>query len=145
MGSTPLVCAGSRRYFERHGTPSTPADLVGHNCLVYGGGAEARNWPFAGPQGRFSVPVRGNLSSSSIEALRAGVLAGVGIGMFPRIVLADELQHPEVVTVLDDYVREARDISLVWPRRRLVPARVRRATDFFAAALLPLVQVEPRS
>ncbi len=139
VGSTPLVCAGSRRYFERCGMPKTPADLVDHNCLVYGGESEAGNWPFVGPQGRFSVPVRGNLSSNSIETLRAGVLAGVGIGMFARIALADELRLPDVITVLDDYVKEARDISLVWPRRRFVPARVRRATDFFATALLPLV------
>lgn len=144
VGSTPLVCAGSRRYFERRGTPGNPADLVHHNCLIYGEGTEAGSWPFVGPQGRFSVPVRGNLSSNSIETLRAGVLAGVGIGMFARIALADELRRPDVVTVLDDYVREAREISLVWPRRRLVPARVRRATDFFATALLPLVQRELR-
>lgn len=139
LGSTPLVCAGSRRYFERYGIPNTPADLVDHNCLVYGGETDAGNWPFVGPQGRFSVPVRGNLSSNSIETLRAGVLSGVGIGLFTRIALADELRHPEVITVLDDYVKEARDISLVWPQRRFVPARVRRATDFFATALLPLV------
>ena len=139
VGSTPLVCAGSRRYFERYGMPKTPADLAGHNCLVYGGEAEAGNWPFVGPQGRFSVPVRGNLSSNSIETLRAGVLAGVGIGLFTKIALADELRHSEVITVLDDYMKEARDVSLVWPRRRLVPARVRRATEFFATALLPLV------
>ena len=141
VGSTPLVCAGSRGYFERYGMPNTPADLVDHNCLVYGGEAEAGSWPFAGPQGRFSVPVRGNLSSNSIETLRAGVLAGVGIGLFTKIVLADELRHSEVISVLDDYMPEARDISLVWPRRRFVPARVRRATEFFAAALLPLVSV----
>src|ERR1700679_228552 len=30
---TPLVCVGSRRYFEQHGIPKTPAELVNHNCL----------------------------------------------------------------------------------------------------------------
>ena len=132
---TPLVCVGSRRYFEQHGMPRTPADLVNHNCLLYGGLTESANWPFVGPQGRFSVSVRGNLSSNSVETIRAGVLSGVGIGLFAKVSLADELRHPDVITVLDEFMGDARDVSLIWPKRRFVPARVRRATDFFAAAI----------
>jgi DNA-binding transcriptional LysR family regulator len=135
VAGTQLVCVGSRRYFKKHGTPKTPAELVDHNCLVYGGMAGSASWPFVGPNGRFSVTVRGNLSSNSVETIRAGVLAGVGIGLFTRISLAAELRHADVVTILDDYLSECRDISLVWPKRRLVQARVRRVTDFFGVAL----------
>lgn len=136
VSGTPLVCVGSRRYFERHGTPKTPAELVKHNCLVYGGLIESIDWPFVGPEGRFSVSVHGNLSSNSVETIRAGVLAGVGIGLFARVSLTEELRHPDVVTILDDFLRESRDVSLIWPKRRYVPTRVRRVTDFLAAALL---------
>ncbi|MGI4811968.1 MAG: LysR family transcriptional regulator [Janthinobacterium lividum] len=136
VATTPLVCVGSRHYFEQHGIPKTPAELVDHNCLLYGGLIESANWPFVGPAGRFSVAVRGNLSSNSVETIRTGVLAGVGIGLFAKVSLADELQHPDVITVLDEFIGDVRDVSLIWPKRRFVPARVRRATDFFAAALL---------
>ncbi|RKE37485.1 DNA-binding transcriptional LysR family regulator [Paraburkholderia sp. BL23I1N1] len=135
VASTPLVCVGSRRYFEQYGIPRTPAELVDHNCLLYGGLTESANWPFVGPEGRFSVSVRGNLSSNSVETIRTGVLAGVGIGLFAKVSLADELRHPDVITILDEFISDARDVSLVWPKRRFVPARVRRATDFFAKAL----------
>ncbi|MGX6998314.1 LysR family transcriptional regulator [Caballeronia sp. KNU42] len=135
VASTPLVCVGSRRYFEQRGIPKTPAELVDHNCLLYGGLMESADWPFVGPKGRFSVSVRGNLSSNSVETIRAGVLAGVGIGLFAGVSLADELGHPDVISVLDEFIADARDISLIWPRRRYVPARVRRVTDFFATAL----------
>jgi len=135
VASTPLVCVGLRRYFEQRGIPKTPAELVDHNCLLYGGLMESVNWPFVGPEGRFSVSVRGNLSSNSVETIRAGVLAGVGIGLFAKVSLADELQHPDVITILEEFISDVRDVSLIWPKRRYVPARVRRATDFFAAAL----------
>jgi len=135
VASTPLVCVGSRRYFEQRGMPKTPAELVDHNCLVYRGLTEPTHWPFVGPEGRFSVSVRGNLTSNSIETIRAGVLAGVGVGLFARISLADDLRHPDVITVLDEFIGDARDISLIWPRRRFVPARVRQVTDFFAEAI----------
>ena len=135
VASTPLVCVGSRSYFEQHGIPQTPAELVDHNCLLYGGLTELADWPFVGPEGPFSVSVRGNLSSNSVETIRAGVLAGVGIGLFAKVSLADELQDPDVITILDEYLSEARDVSLIWPKRRFVPVRVRRATEYFAKAL----------
>ena len=135
VASTPLVCVGSRRYFEQRGMPKTPGELVDHNCLLYRGLTESTHWPFVGPEGRFSVSVHGNLTSNSIETIRAGVLAGVGIGLFAKISLADDLRHPDVITVLDEFIGDARDISLIWPRRRFVPARVRQVTDFFAEAI----------
>ena len=135
VASTPLVCVGSRRYFRDHGTPETPTDLVDHNCLIYGGLREAANWPFVGPDGTFSVSVRGNLSSNSIETIRTGVLAGIGIGLFTEASLVGELSHPDIVTILDAFVRGVRDVNLVWPKRRFVPARVRHTTEFFAEAI----------
>jgi DNA-binding transcriptional LysR family regulator len=135
VAGTPLVCVGSRSYFEKRGIPKTPAELVYHNCLLYGGLTELANWPFVGPQGQFSVTVRGNLSSNSVETIRAGVLSGVGIGLFAKVSLADELRHPNVITILGEFLSDVRDVSLVWPKRRYVPARVRRVTDFFAEAI----------
>jgi len=132
VAGSSLVCAGSRDYFARRGTPRTPDELREHNCLIYG---DLTEWSFIGPGGPVSVPVRGNLSSNSAETILAGVKAGVGIGMFNRASLVGELRHSDVLTVLDEFVNEPRDISLVWPKRRFVPERVRRATNFFAKAL----------
>jgi len=132
VAGTSLVCVGSRRYFDRHGTPTVPEDLANHNCLIYD---DMTRWPFVGPKGKFSLPVKGNLSSNSVETILACVLGGVGIGMFHRASLVGELKHPDIMTVLDAFMNEARDVSLIWPKRRFVPARVRRVTDFFAAAL----------
>jgi len=132
VAGTSLVCAGSRAYFKRHGVPKTPADLADHNCLIYG---QMTEWMFSGPEGRVSIPVRGTLSSNSVETILAGVMGGVGIGLFHRASLVGEFQTAEVITVLEEFVSEPRDVSLVWPKRRFVPTRVRCATDFLATAL----------
>jgi DNA-binding transcriptional LysR family regulator len=142
---TPLVCVGSRGYFEKRGIPKTPAELADHNCLLYRGLTESVNWPFVGPEGPFNVSVRGNLSSNSVETIRTGVLAGVGIGLFAKVSLTNELSHPDVITVLDDFVQGVRDVSIVWPKRRFVPARARSVTDFFAKALLQRLGDDPRT
>jgi DNA-binding transcriptional LysR family regulator len=135
VAGTPIVCVGSRRYFARRGAPRTPAELVDHNCLLYGEQRESADWIFEGPEGRQAVRVRGNLSSNSVETIRAAVLAGVGIGQMTRASLSGELSHPDIVTALDAFATLVLDVSLIWPKRRFVPARVRRTTDYFADAL----------
>ena len=130
--TTSLVCVGSRRYFEQHGMPATPEDLVNHNCIIFNG---IENWTFAGPDGKFSVRVSGNLSSNTVESLLYAVQAGIGIGMFYRASLVGDLRSPDIVTILDEFVAETRDVSLIWPNRKFISARVRKVTDFFATAL----------
>jgi len=134
VSTTSLVCVGSRRYFEQHGVPKVPDDLRHHNCLIFNG---MDNWTFTGPRGAFQVRVSGNLSSNTVEAILSGVQDGVGIGMFYRASLVGALQSPDIVTVLDEFIAETRDVSLVWPNRRFISARVRHVTDYFAAALGP--------
>jgi DNA-binding transcriptional LysR family regulator len=129
---TSLVCVASRGYVERHGMPRTPADLAHHNCLIY---KDMRAWPFTGPDGKFSVPVSGNLSSNTVETILSAVQAGVGIGMFYRASLVGDLAGEDILTVLDEFMVETRDVSLIWPNRKFISARVRQVTDFFAAAL----------
>ncbi len=130
--TTSLVCAGSRRYFAQHGTPKTPEDLVHHNCIVFNG---AEQWAFKGPRGKLNVRVSGNLAANTVDAILSAVRDGVGIGMFYGASLTDEFREAGVVTVLDEFISETRDVSLIWPSRKFVPARVRQVTEFFALAL----------
>jgi DNA-binding transcriptional LysR family regulator len=130
--STSIVCAGSRRYFERHGMPAVPEDLRHHNCLIYNG---VDDWTFAGPDGTRTVHVSGNLSSNTVETILSAVRDDVGIGRFYGASLAGALRSPDIVTVLDDFVNETRDVGLVWPNRRFISAKIRQVSDFFATAL----------
>lgn len=129
---TSLVCVGSRGYFERHGTPKTPEDLTRHNCLIFNGMID---WAFEGPEGKYSVRVGGNVSSNTVETILSAVKAGLGIGMFYGASLAGDLHDADIVTVLDEFIGETRDVSLIWPNRKFIPARVRQVTEFFAGAL----------
>jgi DNA-binding transcriptional LysR family regulator len=135
VAGTRTVCVGSRRYFEERGIPRTPDDLAHHNCLLFGQQRESQEWPLIDSDGKEGVKVRGSLSSNSVETIRTGVLAGVGIGLMTQASLSSELARPDIITILEQFVPSVRAVSLVWPKRRFVAARVRRTTDFFATAL----------
>ncbi|MBZ5789489.1 hypothetical protein K8353_05145 [Burkholderia contaminans] len=77
------------------------------------------------------------MSSNNIGTIRAGALAGVGIGLFTRPSLSGELWHPDITAVRDDSLNEVKDVSLVWPKHRYVSAPVRMVTDFIRHAGLP--------
>jgi DNA-binding transcriptional LysR family regulator len=135
VARTPLVCVGSRRYFEAHGRPEIPSDLLAHDCLIYGSRRGADEWPFSGPGKAHRLKIAGRLRSNSTEAIRAGVLAGVGIGMMTRASLAGELDVPDVECILQPYIATSLPVSIVWPTRRFVPEKVRLATALLKSAL----------
>ena len=80
--------------------------------LLHGTQRDSSDWPLKGSDGRYGVRVRGTLSSNSVETIRAGVLAGVGIGLMTKASLTSELSHPDIITVLDEFVSVVRDVSL---------------------------------
>ena len=99
------VLVASRDYLRRHGTPAHPADLAGHQCLLYLRGASAQSWSFEPDAGRRKadpvlVPVHGPLRANNSEALREAVLAGLGIGLLPDFSAAPFLGPRQLVPVL---------------------------------------------
>lgn len=110
-------------------SPDAVVKRVTGTRLVFNG---MDHWPFESARGRYTVRVNGNLSSNTVETILAAVQAGVGIGMFHRASLTGDPAAADVVTVLDDHIAERRDVSLIWPHRKFIPARVRQVTEFFA-------------
>ena len=54
-----LVLCAAPGYLERRGWPATPADLLGHGCLVYTYASHGATWRFAGEDGEQEVQVSG--------------------------------------------------------------------------------------
>lgn len=125
IAQTRLVVVGSNDYFARHGVPMRPEDLRRHNCLVYGRQPGADEWEFNGPEGARRVSVSGNLRSDSIDAIRAAVAAGLGVGAMTQASFVSELADGSIREVLSDFGGATMDINAVWTPRRFVPSKVR--------------------
>lgn len=76
-------------YLARHGTPTHPAELTQHACLVYlRDSASTQRWTLVRPRRRqppeqVGVQVYGPLKTNNSELLREGALAGLGIAILP--------------------------------------------------------------
>ncbi|MCZ8257078.1 MAG: LysR family transcriptional regulator, partial [Polaromonas sp.] len=86
---TRSILLASPDYLARRGVPSQPAELAGHDCLLYlGNHSAATNWTFVRTGKRKSreqvgVTVTGTLKANNSEVLREALVAGLGIGLLP--------------------------------------------------------------
>ena len=105
-------------YFDRHGRPQTPEDLLRHNCIRYRYIASRRfaEWQFSGADGITTIDARGNLIVDSTTALVSAARAGVGIGWLFRPGLEEDFRSGRLESVLDEYAIERAGYFLYYPR-----------------------------
>ncbi|HUJ74021.1 MAG TPA: LysR family transcriptional regulator [bacterium] len=131
-----VVC-GSPAYFEQHGVPATPHDLVHHNCLTYAAQYPHKEWFFDTGKGRHAVQVKGNFQTNNAEALRAAALGGLGLALLPTFIVGADLQKGLLLPVLQRHVSSDTAIFAVYPQHRHQSPKVRAFVDYMTAHLGP--------
>ncbi len=124
-----VICA-SPEYLAQHGQPSTPADLLSHNAILYSYSPNAADWTFMDVDGEEVVTVSGNYQVNNSEVLREALLKGAGIGRLPTFVAGADIQAGRLTPLLTHYQMPAKSIYAVFPERTYMPAKVRAFLDF---------------
>lgn len=132
IGDLHMVVAASPAYLERHGTPSTPAELRAHNLIVGQAQGSTQTWAFNGPNGAVLLEPEGNVRSNDVEDQRAAILAGLGIGYAGRAMLEADLKAGMVIPILQHYTPSPSPIHVVTASGRRMPQRLRVVIDFLA-------------
>lgn len=133
LGSDRVAVCAAPDYFERHGVPTTPEDLVRHNCLTYSYATSGDEWRLTGPDGTVhTVKVSGSLRASNGDMTKLGALDGVGIIRQPLFLIGDDLRAGRLVEVLKDYRSQELGIYALYPSRKHLSAKVRVFVDFLA-------------
>lgn len=123
-----LLCA-SPDYLARCGTPATPADLAGHDCLSFGA-ASLVQWRFERGHDVCKVPVEGRVRINNGQALRVAALQGLGIVLQPEILLAADVRAGRLVRLLPDYEAPSRPMHVVYLPDRYRSPKLRSFIDF---------------
>jgi DNA-binding transcriptional LysR family regulator len=127
-----VVCA-SPNYLANRPRPETPADLVGHNCILYTDSGYGDRWPvFDCPE---EVAVKGNLQTNSPLVLLGAAEAGEGIVVLPWFLAANALAEGRLIGLLSEHTTLRRPICAIYPHRGLVPAKAAVFVDMVAAHL----------
>ena len=129
-GTAVRVAAAAPSYIERHGEPSSPADLANHTCIVHDVRQDSDVWTFVMPDGSKDFRVSGGFLANDARAVHLAARTGYGIAYLALVEVADDLRSGRLVRVLSDFSGPGIPFSLVYPSRRHLAPRTRLVMDF---------------
>jgi DNA-binding transcriptional LysR family regulator len=132
-----VLCAAPA-YLDAQGTPATPDDLLTHECLLLRfPGSQQYRWTLNAKSGPVTIPVRGSFDADDGDVLTAWAVMGRGIVMKPVWEIADHLRDGRLRPVLLDHAPEPAVLSVLYPHRQLLAAKVKAFADFAIERLGP--------
>jgi DNA-binding transcriptional LysR family regulator len=131
-----LTCAAPA-YLARHGVPTHPRDLDGHECLMFRDPVTGRpfDWEFRRGAEVVSIKASGRLVVNDLATKLALCMGGNGIAQSIELGLAPLLDSGALVQVLADWAEERFPLYAYYPSRHLPPAKVRAFLDFVGASV----------
>jgi len=122
------VLAASPAYLARHGRPSSPDDLLRHQCLIYTGSA-VLDWSFRFGRRWVTIRPSGRLRSDSGDVLLKWAIAGLGIANLPSFLTSEAVRDGTLESLLPEYTMPEFGVYVVRPPGPQVPAKVRALID----------------
>jgi DNA-binding transcriptional LysR family regulator len=135
VGSVRRVTCASPAYLSARGTPSTPDDLAGHDCISYEGVLAGNAWRFVRDKTDVTVWIQPRLFVSQVEAACDAAQAGIGVARVFHHHVAASIEAGTLVTVLDDFAPAPLPVNLLYTAGRFLPIKVRAFLDFAAPRL----------
>jgi len=128
LSERPMVCAASPDYLKRYGTPKHPSELKQHSCLT----TNTDRWIFSDENSNNTLEIRvsGRWMSTNGNALRYAATEGLGVTYTPHVNLKSALDNGELIPILQGFEDNTRSNWIVYPHRRHLPLRVRRAISY---------------
>lgn len=139
LGDFQLVLCAAPEYLARHGTPTTPEQLLEHEYLSFSrDSAAAKSQPSTVPLelldangDRHRVELRPRISSNNQVAVQQLYEQGLGIAQVPHADVAPALKRGALVRVLPDYRFAPLPLWAVTPKADAAEAaKVRAALDY---------------
>ena len=137
LGGSSRSIIASPAYLERHGTPTSPEDLLGHNCLGFNFRRTRTGWPFRRDGRDFELMVTGNVEANNGDTVVQLARDGVGIARVGSFHIQADLAAGRLVTLLDAYnPGDQEPFHALFVGGATIPARVRVFVDYLAERLM---------
>ncbi len=119
-------------YLARRGTPRTPADLEGHEWVVFRDG-EAIS--LGGPDTSVTVTPRGRIHADDMFFIREAVRNGAGIGLLPTFIAEPDVSAGALVRLLPRWSTRIASVWILTPHARQLPPKVTAFRDLVIETL----------
>ena len=124
LGAIRRVFCASPAYLAARGTPRTPDELAGHDCVSYPNLMSPDVWTFPSGKTNLAVRVHSRLVVSNAETACDAARASIGITAAFSYLIEEALEAGTLTTLLDDFEPPARPVSLVYVAGRFLPIKL---------------------
>ena len=139
LGSVGRLLLASPAYLARRGTPRDPAELAGHDLVVFASLAAPPEWRFVDATGSpLTMRPEARFAVNEAEAAVTAAVQGRGIVQTLSYQAADELADGRLVRLLRESEPPSIPVQLLFPPARPMPARLRAFLDEVAPRLAAL-------
>jgi DNA-binding transcriptional LysR family regulator len=135
LRQVPLVVCASPRYWKRHGVPAHPADLARHDALTYSRLGPHPHWRFEVDGRPMDVPLKSRMDATELAPLIQVAMEGFGVLYVPSMLVRSQIDHGELVAVLQGHARSDIWLSAAYLQRRHNSAALRALLDFLQTHL----------
>jgi LysR family transcriptional regulator, regulator for bpeEF and oprC len=146
IGNLPRVTCAAPSYLAKYGEPKTLEDLRDHVAVNYvsSNTGRVRGWDFLVNGKVETLDVRSMVAVNEVDAYVTCGLHGLGIVKGALYPLAAYIKTGALREILKDYPSPPRPISIMYPRNRHLPRKVRVFTDWIADLFgrAPFMQAE---
>lgn len=133
LAANPRILCASPAFIARFGAPKIIAALGNCPCIRLHG---VESWPFVRNGGIERVRVQGPMSTSTVDAVRAAAIAGVGVAMLTHWDVYRDLRRGTLEQIaLSDAALDTLNIWAIFPSRKQMPRRLRALIDALRAKL----------
>jgi DNA-binding transcriptional LysR family regulator len=140
LGILPTGLYAARTWLARRAPPARPEALADHATLFFAASPLApREWRLRRGRREVAVPLTPRLTSNDLRPLLAGLRAGTGVLLAPRLSVEALLAAGEVAPVLPEWSPPPLELRVVFPSRQALPPRVRLFVDLLAERAAHLV------
>lgn len=124
------LCAAPA-YLERRGSPSSLADITGHETIdMPGPDGRARQWTFSCGEEILRIETKPRLSVNEALTIHRLVANGAGLGLLSGYICAPQIVQGQLVHLFPDWSPPAVEVSLVFPSRRELSPIVRAFVNY---------------
>lgn len=135
----PIMLCASPEYIARHGKPDSPAELSGHEGIIFTLFPSPSHWTFDHNNHSERIQIKSQVKTNSVIAVRSLLLSGAGIASLPSYQVLEDIKAGRLVRLLPEYDCGHAGIYAVYQDRQYQQARVRLFIDFMTRQLRDIV------
>lgn len=137
LGSFSQRLVATPDYLLQHGSPTTPAELREHACLMHRSHASGKleRWPLQGPELDLENTLKPRAICNSIDSLLQIACAGQGIACLPDFMVDAAIDDGKLQLILANHLSHSGAFWMLWPNSKYALPKLRVFIDHMSSRL----------